>query len=121
MQRGKKTTLERLSWKEAKLFIQEANPSLYAIIDKISPPDDHYLYLASYSFGSDISKAKTVYLPFEDGSSVPHYASNISEEILDDLRHYEALDTIPPILILDKTVSISLTCLLYTSDAADDM
>lgn len=100
--------IERLNWAEAKKWVQAASPSLSHICEKIAPPDDYWLYLCSYGFGSDISRDNIMYLPSADGSSKAYEKDTAPKEIIEDFEFYKGIQTLPPFLVIKGSVSVSM-------------
>ncbi len=72
MDQGNEIT--ELAWKDIKHRVAQIQPTLYAVIDALSPPDHFKLYLARYGYGKKIIDNGKVVLPSHPSlnySSVP--------------------------------------------------
>lgn len=89
MTRAQKTTatMHKVSWAEVRLEVSIKNPELAKVIDSINPGPEHYLYKATYPFGSEILKNGMFFVPTEQGNFLPLTNVEISSEIKKDLDY----------------------------------
>jgi hypothetical protein len=82
-----KTSIEQLTWKEARKDIARVKPAFSAKVDEISPDDSLKLYRVSYPFGSDILKNGKLFLPDGKGGTLPIDSPDLDKSIKDDLQY----------------------------------
>jgi hypothetical protein len=81
--------LKQVFWKDVKVkeTIRKASSSFAAIIDDISPSDDHYFYLADYPYGAVIVDHGTFQVPNSNNHIVPLNHPTILQKQKEDLGY----------------------------------
>ena len=78
-------SLQKVTWSEVSKEVCAKNPQLAKIINDINPGPEHYLYKASYPFGSEILREGPLYLPNKRGKlhalNDPHNAPEIKKDL----------------------------------------
>lgn len=69
-EKHKKLKYEIHTWKTARLLVKKANPDLFKQIELLNPNDNYKLILLRYNYGSVVFKKGSLFLEYNDGSSI---------------------------------------------------
>ena len=96
--------LVRLTWQQVRERVQQANPTLCALIDEVNPSDDYAFYVAYYPYGALIGDDKTTYIPTMQGEFLPMNvaSAHLGKTVMDDLGY--GANSTPLLMILDKSI-----------------
>lgn len=79
--------LKRYTWDEVRKDIKKVDQKLATVIDEISPPDSHSLYIGEYPYGDLILNKGIFQVINDDGLLVPLSHSSIDSEVQQDLSY----------------------------------
>lgn len=79
--------LTKHSWKTLAPYFKEVYPELADVINEISPPDDHSLYIAEYPYGALILDKGIFQVINERNCLVPLIHESISNSVKEDLTY----------------------------------
>lgn len=79
--------LKCVSWSKARDTIKKLDPTLTNIIDDLKPDDDLKLYEATYQYGDIIYDDFQVYIPRNQGHSLPLDDDEVSDELQQQLGY----------------------------------
>ncbi|MFN8770364.1 MAG: hypothetical protein ACK5Z5_09990 [Neisseriaceae bacterium] len=103
---GNLIDVEELTWDRASNIIENVNPELVKIINKLSPDKELTLYKVRYPFGVKIMHNSESFLPLVDGGTISFNSPELPEKLLNNLGYDPA--TNGPLGIL-----INKNCDLY--------
>jgi hypothetical protein len=101
------SSLEQLSWKEARADLLKVNPELVSVIDEIDPGKDCRLYRCRYPYGSEVLQRGVMALPNPQGRLVPITDQSIPAQIQTDLGYN--YNSNPVSIILKGTMELFFT------------
>ena len=93
--------LKAYSWKELRDKIELVKPHLCEIIDELSPPSDHTLYLCQYPYGALILDAGTFHIVNSKNILVPLNDITIESKVKADLGY---TGTMPVAIVLQNSI-----------------
>ncbi len=99
-----KGSSEKVTWKQVREQVQIVNPEFAAIIDEMSPGDDHWMVRAKYPYGSQVLDKSLFLLPNVNGDIVPITDESIDKEIRAGLSYN--LESNPVSLVLKNSFEI---------------
>lgn len=103
MDRTRQSTIEALTWSQARELLAPHTPDLVNIIDAISPDDSHLLYRIYYPFGSKILEGGVFCLP-TDGQLYPLHHPMIPNELKQQLGYN--FDANPVSMLLNHSAEL---------------
>lgn len=98
----RKSTLEELSWEEAKPSVYKVNEPLAAAIDHVSPNSSYKLYRVRYPYGAMIFDKGVLNLPNSAGELVPINHHSIPSALKEQLTYRVT----PMFLVLKKSIEV---------------
>ncbi|MCW5589693.1 MAG: hypothetical protein KIT27_08540 [Legionellales bacterium] len=97
---------EKLTWKDIRENVFHVNPEFAAIIDEVSPDDNHWLLKAEYPYGALVMQNSLLALPNEQGKIVPITDPSIAHDIQSGLSYN--LNSNPVSFVLKNSFEIYL-------------
>lgn len=94
----------RCSKLPGKRCVAAKNPELAKLIDDINPSSEHYLYKATYPFGSEILREGPLHIPDKYGRLISFNDPNIDKEIKKDLDYN--LNSNPVMFVLQNSIEL---------------
>ncbi|RUR09112.1 hypothetical protein [Legionella sp. km772] len=92
--------IARVSWNEIKNSVQAVNPSLYQVIEIVSPGQNIPFYLAHFSFGAHFGIKNHAYLPTSEGRLEKIDSKYTENQLFQDLGYGK--NSLPLGIILNK-------------------
>lgn len=92
--------IARVSWNEVKNLVHTVNPSLYHVIETVSPIQSIPFYLAHFSFGAHFGIKNHAYLPTPEGTIEKIDSKYTDNELFQDLGY--GRNSLPLGIILNK-------------------
>ncbi len=104
---NKKVSVTPLVWHEARELVEQVNPELAHVIDRLSPSEDYKLYKLKYVYGSIIFEQGKLRLPVgESLETVSLYEEGVPKEYQEQLDYNAG--ACPVTLVLNKTIELYL-------------
>ena len=101
-----KGTSQKQTWSEVREDVQQVNPEFAALIDALSPDDNHWFLRATYPYGSPVMNRAVLALPNNDGDVVPITDPSIDPEIQKGIGYN--IHSNPVSIVLKNTFEIFL-------------
>jgi len=94
----------KISWADIRNHVAKLNPEFAEIIDQISPASDHSLYVARYSYGSNILKKGKIHFPDKNRHMISIHDPQVPISTQEDLGYNYG--TNPVSMILENSAEI---------------
>lgn len=93
-------SIQKVSWEEIKHKVKTINPSIYQVIEQITPDDGIPFFLAKYEFGEHFGVKNHAYLPTASGKLEKIDSKHTDNELFEHLGYGK--NSLPLGMILDK-------------------